>query len=243
MTAVVSQIVDRENGLGADVNLVSGTNPAEVTVYVARYNGAWQNLTFTESGSVLDADTIRLTLATGPYVASIVHDGVPNGVYGFRVSDGSLSLHKQCLDAVRAHVIALALPGMTSDATRHVIHKKPVYSLRELGGDASNYSGVHYWPLPERRVAADNVRDNVVYPVQFAWVKGSDSDITIEDAWMKSRQILSQSYYGCPFADVDEINMVEVIPAALYDSDAVRLNADLQSLIFDCHTQQPRIVV
>lgn len=243
MTAVVSEIVDRENGLGADVNLVSGTDPADVTIYVARYNGAWQNLSFTESGTALDADTIRLTLATGPYVASVLHQDIPNGVYGFRVSNGSLSLHRQCLTAVRAHVLALAIAGMESDGTKHVIHKKPVYSLRELGGNPDQYSGVHYWPLPERRVAADNVRDDVVYPVQMAWVKGNDTDALINDQWLLGRQIISQSYYGCPFADVDEINMVEVIPAALYDSEAFRLSADLQSLIFDCHTQQPRIVV
>lgn len=241
--AVVASIDDREDGTGADVTLDVGIDSADVTVYVARYTGAWDELAFATAGTNTSSSEIALPLATlGSYVAAFVHSGVPAGVFGFRVTDGENALHVRCLNAIRDHVVALALPGFPAEE-KHVIHTRPRYSLRELGGDPSDYIGVHYWPLEERRTVADNVRDEVIYPVQIAFVRGNGGGLAIDNDWFLAREILSKSFPGCPLPAVYDINEVRVVPAAINDPSGASLNLDLQSLIFDCHTQQPRQVV
>jgi len=241
--AAIQSIVDRSDGTGADVHLVSGFDADDIVLHVARYTGPWNSLAFAVLGTKVSESQIALPITDlGAYVVAVMHEGEPDEVRGFRITDEVLALHLGCMQELRTHVLALALPGVHEDPNRHVIHYQPRYSLRDLGGDLNDYEGVHYWPLSERRAAADNVRDEVVYPVQVAIVRGTGGEVAVQQDWFLSRQILSSSFLGCPLPSLADIFDVRVVPAAIHDSSAASLNVDLQSLIFDCYTHQARVI-
>jgi hypothetical protein len=136
--------------------------------------------------------------------------------------------------------MSLSLPGIPTDASKHVVCKKPIRATKELG---ANPQGLYYWKNPEQQRTVYNTISDFTFPVQVLVVDGNGGDNSVDEDWSLAREIASRSLQGCPLAgDVDEIHSVEVRHMVIYAENEVS-SLDVGSLVFDCKSQLHNLIV
>jgi hypothetical protein len=225
-------ITDREDGTGADA-AITDSGGATVTLYTAQFDGNLTESQFSSAGSRVGDGSIALDSDPGSYFAVLDSDGTLETPQGFRVTDGSLGLHHKCLVAVREFIIGLNLPLVPSDGSKHKLHKKPLRTLKEFGVE-----GCHYWKSTEQRRPLLNGYDVVSFNIEWAYARGNAGDNIAAGNWTKLRELIATGIQACPLPSIPEIHTMRVHPGELYYADK-GLQMDLQSLRFECVTEQP----
>lgn len=226
-------ITDREDSTGADA-VITDSGGASCELFVAQFDGNHSSVQFSSAGTSVGDGTIAINDSEGSYFAILNSDGSPGTPQGFRITDGTLGLHHRCMVAIREFMLGLTLPLVPSDGTKHKLHKKPLRSIKEFGGT----TGCHYWKEAENRKPLLNGYDEVMFPVAWAFMRGSAVDNVASGNWTKLRELIATGFEACPLPSVGEIHTVRVVPKELYYADS-SLQMDLQALRFECTTEQP----
>jgi len=231
---VVDLVVqDKQDGTGFDATL---TNPVgSALLYLASFGGDLRSMVFSTVAATPVTATIDVAATVGAYFVYAMDDDGATPVQVFRVTDSSLGLHADCLNAVRDFIMGLALGSYPANGDAHKRHKLPKRTIKEFGQPPH---GVHYWMLPERRTQSDNVRQRVTYPIEVVLIKQNDGSNLLDVEWTKSRELIGRSFTACPLPAVPDVHTVEVVPGAVYADRALQLNMDLQSMTFLCMTEQ-----
>jgi hypothetical protein len=229
-------IIDNKDGSGITAT-VSGY--ATAALWTAPFTGNHNQSAFSQSATFSGDGSQAVSLSNGPYFAVWQLNGTFAAPSPFRVSDGSVGIHEECLRAIREFILSLSLPGYPTDPDKHKLHKRPVRSVTEF--ERGGLQGVHYWKLDDSLKPVDNYRNSVVYPVQIALIRSNSANNVADGDWTHSRQTIISSFTRCPLPAVPVIHTVEVVPSVLY-YDTGELNVDLQSMIFRCVTELPAIL-
>lgn len=229
-------ITDKADGTGINVTLtgLSGTGQ----LFVAGFSSNLANRVFTSVRSFNANGTYSISLQNGPYFAIYADSLGYQAPLSFRVSDGTLGLHERCLQGIREFILGMALPGVPTDPNSHKTHKKPVRSRQEFG---SPLEGLHYWKAAESLSPSTNRSQVVTYPIEMVYLKNNEGDNRSSDDWTQLRELIGRSFPGCPLADIDEVYEVRVRPGVLYGQFDSAINIDVQSLIFECFTEQKTV--
>ena len=219
---------------------VTSDAAADIQFYASNFTGEIPDTSWTLYGVVPAGGTLVATIPAGPYFGIGKYSDQTSQPVGFRSSDTSIGIHDRCVDAIRAYIMSLSLPGIPTDPAKHVICKKPIRQQKELG---RNPQGVYYWKNPEQQRATYNTISDFTFPVQVLVIDGNGGDNSLDTDWSLSREIASRSLQGCPLAgDVDEIHSVDVRHMVIYAENETS-SLDVGSIIFDCKSQLRNLIV
>lgn len=231
---------DNEDGSGG-VFVVTDSAVGDVhTVFVSRFMGSNTDRPFAPVGSRSGNGSVAFAGVNGCYIA---HLGTVNGGVAslstpsvFRITDGAVSLYERVLEATREFVLALALPGVPTDPSKHQIAKVGA-KLKELlrGGDEC----VFYIPTAEEISGADNAFISVEYPVNVVfYLKGNNSLRGKLSELLIAREDLFNSIEASPLPDVPEIHTVRARPGAVTDHEAWGQGMDVSFMTFTAVGEQ-----
>jgi hypothetical protein len=155
--ALTLEVVDSGDGSGA-VATVTGSDPASMNTVSVQYEdgGGWD-----AAGSRMGDGTVSLSLGLGYYWAKVVSvlgavQDVGN-VVRFAATSGEESVHDQILEAVKATIPTISLPGFN-----------PENVFKRMIPDDANakFPGIFLTTeAPETIEVATNQRDDIGYPV------------------------------------------------------------------------------
>ena len=213
---------------------------ADIQFYASSFTGEIPNTEWTLYGTIPAGGTLVATLPSGPFFGLGRYADQTSEVVGFRCSDTSVGIHDRCVYAIRSYIMSLSLPGIPTDPTKHVVCKKPIRAVKELG---RNPQGIYYWKNPEQQRTTYNTISDFTFPVQVLVIAGNGGDNSLDTDWSLSREIASRSLQGCPLAgDVDEIHSVDVRHMVIYAESEVS-SLDVGSIVFDCKSQLRNLIV
>lgn len=235
--------VDNANNTGGTLT-VAGSGGATNSIYTSRYLGTSAQRAFVLSGTMVGDGSIAFAATAGPFVGFVVSDNAGlitvSTPIGFRVSDGSLALHKRCAVAIRDFVLSLAIPGLTTDPNLHVVTKVGA-SLEKVLNDGVPIGTqcVYYIPVLENYTLADNQFDSVRYPVLVVLLTESGQSLVSGlDDTLLYRELIHRGMSACNLLDVPEVHSVVLQPGAIVDPGRWVQNYDASVTTFICQSEQ-----
>ena len=235
-------VADQADGTGATATITGATAGTTNTVYTA----AWPLSTFASSGSRVGNGTVDLSLSTGPYLAYVLSDlsGVQalSNLVQFRATGGTLSVHEQCLEAVRDMISALSLTDITDT---DVIVQKFAWNTTP----ATITEGIFVCPSGEINQPTSNQRNTVIYPVLVVFVAKSNRVLTTGLSRMLTwREQVRRAADSAPTATnaivaaVSELYRCEVQPGECFNWTGFGAMWDIGFLTIRCMAREPLTV-
>lgn len=230
-------VVDNANGT-ATATVGNSTTGATNTVYVRSVVDWTTAGSWTSAGSRTGNGTVSLTLAAGyywAYVESVLSGQEASGVpVGFRVTDGSLAVFRQCLDGVLARLQGMTFTGITSSNIE----------IRKLPWNRNNTKpGMFIVPVPERQdpTAGDNLRELIGYGIAVAVARTSNGALTDNlSAELLWRQQINKAFRNQKLDDVVENCKCDVEPGSVINASMFDKGYDVFSLTIRCWCHETR---
>ncbi len=183
------------------------------------------NIGGTYSLSTTTNSVFGVTLAAGVYAFRLkCTDGRASFVYG-RITNGTESLHYQCLQAVKTRLQELALSGMDSDNI--LVHE--ILDSRYLTKEGSNPTklpGIIITPGgAEQATGGTNTRDDIAYPVNVFIVAARNQTIdTGYKTYLQWRQQCMAALRSQRLSGVSDQFNVKVEPGEIVNRTAWEKN-------------------
>ena len=226
-------VTDNQDGTGA-VATVQGSDAGESNVL---YCAAWPGESWQAGGGRIGDGQVPLALPRGPWWAYVLSAGtLISDLVHFRVTDGTESIYRQCLDAVRDVIVGLALEGLEPS---NIVIRKFAWNGEHVT------PGIFCCPAADRPQYATNRRDDVDYPIQVVIVRAGNRQLTdhlnTTLLWREQIRLAFAALLrgGPALPGVEEVYTTRIEPGAVHDWGAFQAMWDIGSLTIHCVAREP----